>query len=116
MNEGFLNLMSLLHEARHDLRLKTVGPLSVAVGSGLPFDYFDEVRKILEVARQDVLFVDPYLDAEFVSRYIGHVASGVTIRLLASEKLSTLLPAVKLFVQQTNASIEVRSATDFHDR
>jgi len=75
-----------------------------------------EVRKILEVARQDVLFVDPYLDAEFVSRYIGHVASGVTIRLLASEKLSTLLPAVKLFVQQTNASIEVRSATDFHDR
>ncbi len=41
VNEGFLSLMSLLHEARHDLRLKTVGPLSVAVGSGLPFDYFD---------------------------------------------------------------------------
>lgn len=66
--------------------------------------------------RRDLLFVDPYLDADFVSRYLPHVAAGVAIRLLAREKLATLLPAVDAFVKQTGRKIEVRSAQGFHDR
>jgi hypothetical protein len=63
-----------------------------------------------------VFWVDPYLDAEFVSRYLSHVAPGVAIRLLAREKLATLLPAVDAFSQQTGVPISVRSAPGFHDR
>jgi hypothetical protein len=114
-NEGFSKLLILLNQARHDLQMQTVGPMSMAIPHGMVFDYFDEIRKIIEVARQDVLFVDPYLDAEFVSRYLGHVASGVTIRLLARERLSTLLPAVDTFVKQSQTKIEVHSAPNFHD-
>src|SRR2546430_8388970 len=113
---GLSGLMTMLHQARHDLRMQTVGPISVAISHGMFFDYFDEIRKIIEVARQDLLFVDPYLDTEFVSRYLGHVAQGVTIRLLAREKLQTLLPAVDAFAKQYQAKIEVRSAPNFHDR
>jgi hypothetical protein len=96
--------------------MDTVGPINVAFGSGTPFYYFDEVRKILETARTEVFFVDPYLDSEFVSRYLGHIATGVNVRLLAREKLSTLLPAVRLFARQHGLKIEVRSAQGFHDR
>ncbi len=71
---AFRNLLSLLHEARYDLRMKTVGPLSLAISDNSPFDYFDEIRKIIEVAPQDLFFVDPYLDAEFVPRYLGYVS------------------------------------------
>jgi hypothetical protein len=115
-NKGYLGLMSLLHEARSDLRMRTLGPTNIAVGRGLVFHYFDEIRKLIEPAQKDVLFVDPYLDADFVSAYLPHVKAGVSIRLLAREKVSTLLPAVKMFVQQTAANIEVRSASKFHDR
>jgi hypothetical protein len=114
--EGFRKVMTLLHQARHDLRMKTLGPMNVAVGHGMVFEYFDEIRKIVEVAKQDVFFVDPYLDAEFVSRYLTHVAAGVTMRLLARERLNTLLPAVDAFSQQTKAQVTVRSAPNFHDR
>ncbi len=113
---GFRNLMTLLHQARHDLRMRTVGPTNVAVPRGMIFDYFDEIRKIIELAKQDLLFVDPYLDAEFVSRYFPHVTAGVIIRLLAREKLPSLLTAVDAFARQTGTSVEVRSAPDFHDR
>jgi hypothetical protein len=113
---GYRRALVLLNEARHSLRLATVGPLSVAVGKGQVFDYFDEVRKITELAKQDLLFVDPYLDADFVSRYIGHVSMGVTVRLLAREKLTTLLPAVDLYSKQSGLKIQVRSAPNFHDR
>lgn len=113
---GYQRMLTLLHEARHALRMDTVGPLSVAVAHGEVFDYFDELRRIIETAKQDLLFVDPYLDAEFVSRYLSHVTNGVTVRLLAREKLATLLPAVDLFAKQSGFGIQVRSAPGFHDR
>lgn len=96
--------------------MKTIGPLNEAMGHGKIFDYFDEIRKIIEAAKQDLFFIDPYLDAEFVSRYLPHVNSGTTVRLLAREKLETLLPAVDLYAHQSGATVNVRSASGFHDR
>jgi len=113
---GFASLRTLLHQARSDLRMQTLGPANMAVPHGMVFDYFDEIRKIIEVARDDLLFVDPYLDAEFVSRYLPHISATVTTRLLARERLATLLPAVDALARQTGMTIEVRSAPNFHDR
>lgn len=110
------SVMTTLHEMRHDLRMRTVGPLSVAISPGQVFDYFDEVRKVIEGARVDIFFVDAYLDAEFVSRYLPHVAQGVTVRLLGGAALKTLLPAVQAFKQQSALQIEVKSYPNFHDR
>lgn len=114
--EGFRKIVTLLHQARQDLRMKTVGPVNAAMGHGQVFDYFDEVRKLIEPASRDLFFIDPFLDAEFVSRYLPHVRSGVPIRLLARERIATLLPAVEMFVNQTSAQVLVRSAPGFHDR
>jgi hypothetical protein len=116
VGEGYAGLMSLLHEARADLRLSTVGPVNRSIDKGLVFDYFDEIRKQIEIAKTDLLFIDPYLDADFVSRYLPHASSGVSVRLLARHMLKTLLPAARLFAQQNNVAIAVRSATNFHDR
>jgi hypothetical protein len=113
---GVRSFVTLLHQARHDLLMRLPNAGSAAISAGNVFDYFDELRKIIGLAKQDLLFVDPYMDAAFVARYLPHVAAGVTIRLLAREKLDSLLPAVDLFAQQTGRKAEVRSARNFHDR
>ena len=114
---AYPGLRTLLFQAQHDLRMKTVGPLSIAIDAKQPFVYFDEIRKIVEQAREDLLFVDPYLDAEFVSRYLPQVNEGVTVRLLASKKISSLVPVVEIFVKQSGMRVEVRSAASgLHDR
>ena len=115
-DDGARGVLVMLHRARHDLRLKTLGAMTVAVGQGNVFNYFDEVRRIIETSKIDLLFVDPYLDAEFVSRFLPNVATGVTVRLLARERLATLLPAVAQLRKQQHLSIEVRAAHGFHDR
>ena len=115
-DDGLRKTLTTLHQARHDLRMKTTGPLSIAVSNGMVFDYFDEIRKIIETANQSILFVDPYLDAEFVSRYLTNVKNGVSIRLLAREKLNTLIPAISAYRSQSQMIIEIRSAPGFHDR
>jgi len=113
---GYRRLVTLLNEARHALRMETVGPLSVPVAHGQVFDYFDEVRRVIETATQDLFFVDPYLDAEFVSRYLSHVPKAATIRLLGRVKMASLLSAVELFAKQYGCTIQVRSDPHFHDR
>jgi hypothetical protein len=110
------NILVQLHQAQNALRLATTGPLSVAIDSGRVFDYFDEVRKLIELAKVDILFVDPYLDAEFVARYLSCVPDGTSVRLLARERVASLVPAVALFVAQSKIPIEVRTAPGFHDR
>lgn len=106
----------IIYEARSALRLATVGPVNTAIGQGLVFDYFDEIRKLITPALKGILFIDPYLDADFVSRYLPHAQEGVVVRLLTGERLLSLVPAVAAFTQQHRSNIEVRSAQNFHNR
>ena len=113
---GLRLVFTMIQEMRSNLVLQTRGPLSTVVGKGMVFDYFDELRKIIESSREDLLFIDPYMDADFVSRYLPHVVSGVAVRLLGRERISTLLPAATAFAQQSGVQVQVRTASGFHDR
>ena len=109
-------LSVLLHQAQSELRLQTIGPVNVAVGQGQVFQYFDQVRQVIAEAMSDILFVDPYMEAEFVARYLPHVKSGVAIRLLGRERMPQLVSAVGMFTKEHGARIEVRSSASLHDR
>lgn len=115
-SSNFSNLLMLLHEARHELRLNEVGPLSIAIDRGSVLDYFEEVRKLMATARSELFFVDPFLDAEFVYRYLPQIPSGVTVRLMGKKGMLALKPAVDLAGQQLSLNIELRSASTLHDR
>ena len=112
-------IIQTLYQARADLRMRTVGPVNVALGAGMPFQYFEAVSQLIAPAQADVLFVDPYLNEEFVSRYLPLVRSGVTIRLLGDRNIPQLQAAVEAFVLQTPSLIvQIRRPTgrQLHDR
>lgn len=81
----------LLHEARYQAQLSSPEGTGVAVSAGQPFQYFDEVRRIIETANEDVLFVDAYMGADFVARYLPHLKSHVRVRLLSREYMPKLI-------------------------
>ncbi|MDG2518087.1 hypothetical protein [Lysobacter soli] len=55
--------------------------------AGAVHDYFEEVRQLIAGATRDVLFIDPYIDATFVARYLPQVPrGGSTVRLLTAER------------------------------
>ena len=105
----------LLQQAKADL-IMDLGRSSVVVPEGQQFHYFDGLRKLIETARSEVFFVDPYLDADFVSRYLPYVAKGCAVRLLGRYKVTTLLPAVDMFTQQSGTPVSVRVSKSLHDR
>ena len=79
--QGYRGFRTLLQQMRADLQME-LRRGSVVVAQGQMLEYFDEVRKFIESARTEVFFVDPYLEADFVSRYLPHVPNGVRVRLL----------------------------------
>ena len=112
----YTKLRVLIRQAADHLRYEISGPLNVAIGKDMVFDYHNNLRKIIEGANADILFVDPYLDSDFVSDYLPYVSGGVAVRLLTNKKLETLIPSVKKFAAQHGTKLEVRSHPHLHDR
>jgi hypothetical protein len=114
--QALARMMSTIQEARGELRLITGGRVSASFAAGQPFDIFDELRKVIETAQQDVLFVDRYMGADFVSLYLPHIPQGVTVRLLTRDKVPQLISTLGAYKQQHLLNIEVRTSQGFHGR
>jgi hypothetical protein len=114
--DGYRKIMTLLYQAQSDLRMKTVGPINSLMEQGKVFQYFDLMRRIIETSSTDLLFVDNYLDADFIATYVPHVRPGVAVRLLGSHKIAALRSAAAQFTQEHGLALEVRSTEDAHAR
>lgn len=101
------------------LQLTTNTYTTRSLGQGAVYDYFEEVRRLLTGAQQDLLFIDPYIDPSFIARYVPQIASGVSIRLLTAEpRAAQLIPALALYEQQHQITIQARFVPEksLHDR
>lgn len=110
------SVLRWLNRVRYDLMLTADPSLVIPVEKGAEFQYFNEVRKVVESAKSDILFVDPYLDADFVSRYLPFVSKSAKVRLLSKKDIEQLVAAAKMFHAEHSTSIEIRKASQFHDR
>lgn len=101
------------------LRLETGEFLAAQVRAGAMHDYFEHVREILGRATRDVLFVDRYLDPDFLNRYGPQVPAVVRLRLLTRHGSGmAVAEAARLFTGQHGLTIEVRTFPEriVHDR
>ncbi|MFL9582234.1 hypothetical protein [Stenotrophomonas sp. AB1(2024)] len=101
------------------LQLATNTFITRQLGVGAVHDYFEEIRQLLAGATRDVLFIDPYIDATFVTRYLPQIPQGVTARLLTAERQAAALhQSLNLFQAQHGTAVELRAMPDrsLHDR
>ena len=105
-----------LYQARRALQWSTGTPTGVVIEQGMQFDYFDRVRKIIEQARDEILFVDPYMGPEFVSKYMRLIGSNVKVRLLTSVDANSLAIALSFLAKQSKIGAEIRLSKQLHDR
>jgi hypothetical protein len=109
-------LKRILNQAKHSLRITLQEPISLGISAGSTYEYFEVIRKEVDKASKELFFVDAYLEAEFVERYLPHVQHGVKVRLLTKSKIAQLVPALKAYVGQYGLAVEVREAQSLHDR
>jgi hypothetical protein len=113
---AFTRMMSTIQEVRSELRMMLGGSVSASFAAGQPFDIFDELRKVIETAQRDVLCVDRYMGADFVSRYLPHIPLGVRVRLLTRDIVPQLVSALGAYKQQHKIDVEARTSQGIHGR
>ena len=113
---SYRRIIVSLHEVRRVLQWKTGAPTGVVIGRGMVFDYFDEIRKIIEQAKDEIFFVDPYMNPEFVSKYMKLINSNIKVRLLTNSSTNSLITALDLFIKQSGIDVEIRTSNRLHDR
>lgn len=116
VNTGYINMMVMLNQARYSLRMYLDPATDIMIEAGGTYQYFEEIRRLIELSTSEIFFIDPYINADFVSKYLVHIKDGVRVRILTKEYIPTLIPAVKAFVDQHKKKVEVRSAKELHDR
>jgi hypothetical protein len=110
------DMAAAIHEAIRSLQYKTGVGLNAAVQQGAVYDYFDSLRKVIETAKADLFFIDPYLNADFVSTYFPFASSAGTVRMLTQRYISELRAALPLAATQFKCKVELRSTAAMHDR
>jgi hypothetical protein len=86
------------------------------------FDAFAAINKILQSATSDVLIVDPYLDATFLTEFGGSIPESISLRLLSDQVTvkPSLAPAARAWADQHGVTrpLKVRSSNpkELHDR
>lgn len=117
-----VRLRNVLLKAEADLRLQIDLPINESIMKNDFFVFQERIRQLMGEAKTDILFVDRYLDADFVSKYFPFVPDNVGLRLLTwgnpkRQKDNAALVALgKTLAAQLDIALEVRSHVDFHDR
>lgn len=111
-------MIAILHEVKESLMLELDEDQTVVIEAGKPFIFFEAIRQELIKATSDVLFIDPWIDGDFVSRYLPHIEKAVSIRMLTKRTNYTakLMACLEAYQKQENAKMEVRVFSDLHDR
>jgi hypothetical protein len=100
VNTGYIKVMVMLNEARYSLRMFVEPATDIMIEAGGTYQYFEEIRRLIELSTSEIFFIDPYINADFVSKYLVHIKDGVRVRILTKEYIPTLIPAVKAFIDQ----------------
>ena len=115
-NPSYLNVLVMLNMARYELKMFLEPSTDIVVEAGKAYQYFEGIRRVVELSTSEVFFIDPYINADFVSRYLVYVNEGVRVRILSKQYIAELIPAVKALSEEKKIQIEVRSAQELHDR
>lgn len=114
------SLRMTLATAVADLTLKVDPVKSQVFGPGAVYDFYREFRKMLSTAKQEIFFVDPYINDEIFDVYIGPLEQHLRCRMLInSDKSSKNIPAIAGKVRaQRGAKFDIHSGTvaQIHDR
>jgi hypothetical protein len=115
---AYADTVALLYEAQHVLAMGAGATGSFVADKGDVFDFYNAMRAIVDQAHSELFVVDPYIDTDFVNRYVRPLRLGLSIRLLTTKTRWTadVVTSCELLSTQRNEQIELRESSDLHGR
>lgn len=88
--------------------------LKGAYAPGQEYEFYKDVKYILQLAQKDVLIIDPYIDSDMFEVYAGALSRTISFRLLSTNVPSPVLALAKKYAGGGN--FQFRHSNLIHDR
>jgi hypothetical protein len=88
--------------------------LKGAYAPGEEYEFYKDVKYILQLAQKDVLIVDPYIDSDMFELYAGALSRAISFRLLSTNVPAPVSALATKYAAGGN--FQFRHSTRIHDR
>ena len=85
-------------------------------GPGAQYDFYRDLKRIIEGARKSVFIVDPYINTELFDLYVEKIKNGTNVRLLTSKFDSATEAVIKKYEAKSSICFQAKRSPDIHDR
>lgn len=97
-----------------------VGVSEIIYAKGYAYDFYKDIKGILQRASTKVAICDSYVGEELVTLYFDSLSDNIDIRILTSDQKNRekekFLEIAKKYAEQPGKKLEVRVSSDCHDR
>lgn len=93
-----------------------LGPqIQPVYGPGAQYDFYRNLKAILNTASSEIVLVDPYLDRESFDLYLGDLDPSVHARVLVNKNANSLKPVINV-LETKHPGVLVKQSKELHDR
>ena len=81
---------------------------------GEEYQFYRDLKALIELAASEILVVDPYLDSQLFDIYVERITPGVLVRVLSAKVDNSITTIAQKYSSRGN--FELRENNDIHDR
>lgn len=94
---------------------ETDGKIQGEYPAGDQFGFYTDLKKLISGAKEEILFVDPYLDYELLEMCFDRVKD-IHLRVLTSTPDSKVIKSLEMLKNKNGLNLEFRTSNELHDR
>ena len=112
----YTEMRSVLEMVIATLELKNPEETQKVYGPGAQYDFYRDLKRIIEGASKSVFIVDPYINTELFDLYVEKIRNGVNVQLLTSNFDSATEAVIKKYQAKPSIRFQAKRSPDIHDR
>lgn len=116
LEDAKAQLLQAIAEVKLELELDGKTEIGAVYDAGSVYQYYADLRTILDAAKTERFIVDPYLNGEAFDKYFGASANTTCIRILCERYKADVSAYAAQHAAGFGTTIEVRRSKDIHDR
>jgi len=113
---NYAQMHSVLEMVIATLELQNPEQRQTVYGPGAQYDFYRDLKRIIEGAVKSVFIVDPYINTELFDLYVEKIRDGNDVRLLTNAFDSATATLIKKYQAKTNIHFQAKRSQSIHDR
>lgn len=109
-------VLDAIEEIKLELELDGRSEIGSVYAPGDVYQFYADLKEVVNSATTDVLIVDPYFNGEAFDAYLSTVGSKLNIQILADSYSKDISAYIKKYKSQYGTNIKLRRSKELHDR